>query len=80
MGRVNHINKEVIVNHIYEVINKDREVSIPKKLIAEIVKSQSDFTLDKIHSGSFETIIWKGMGKFAPNFKKISTADKKRGQ
>lgn len=63
-----YIEKEDIVNHVYDNINETRDVTASKALIESVVQSQSNFTTDKIHEGTFEAINWKGMGKFIPNF------------
>jgi hypothetical protein len=63
-----YIDKDKLIDSIYNDINKDKELTLNKKLIEEVIQSQSQFTTDKIHDGGFEVIIWKGMGKFVPNF------------
>ena len=66
-----YINKDKTIDYIYDSVNKDRELTISKSLIKEVIESQNEFTLDKIEEGTYETITWKWMGKFEVNFNKL---------
>jgi len=72
-----YVSKEKTIDHIYNIINENREVTISKSLIEEVINTQNKMTVDKISEGTFETIVWKGMGKFAVNFEKVKKLIKK---